>query len=461
MIRAFSIGLAFLATALLLSAPRQAGALDVVVLKSGTQMRGEIVSKTDSVLRIDLLPGEISLPLGDVRETRTEDDPAWYLNRVKGREPAVAVAILDSALRGGCSSAEVRLKYVQCAAKAAEKLLADDQPAAAAELCGRVLLVQQDSPALATLQRKAEALLRRAEAEVKALKAELGRNPENDYARFMLAETWRRLGRADDAWAEYQAIIAGKIDFPGGMAKVDELSRIIRENLKFDDQAAETAAAEALPEASQSATASGFRISFHDPHLGRQLAESLPAIHEQAAKDLQCPPLKEQCTVCVLRTRRDFIEKTGNAFGDGFSSGDCVWTYHGARGILNNVIPHELAHVIMGRAFGKLPPWLDEGLAIRQEASAGTYWDMLRDGQALGVQSLLAHRKSTSKQENDRFYASAYGFVDLLMGDGGMPKIHQLIAALKTQSPEKAFQSIYGVRSLEDLQERWRKHLQD
>lgn len=460
MMRAFPFRLLLLA-AVLLPAPRQAEALDVVVLKSGTEMRGEIVARTDAALRIDLLPGEISLPLGDVREVKAEDNPAWYLNRVKGREPAVAVAILDSALRSGCSAAELRSKYVQCSAKAAEKLLADDQPAAAAELCGRALLVQPDSPALANLQRKAESSVRRADAEVKALKAELARNPGNDYARFLLGETLRKLGRADDAWAEYQTIIAGKIDFPGGKAKVDELRRFIRDNLKIDDPAAETAAAQALPMAEQAGAASVFRISFYDPSLGAQLAENLPAIHEQVAKDLQCPPLKAQCTVRVLRTRGDFIEQTGNAFGDGFSSGDCVWTYHGARGILDNVIPHELAHVILGRAFGELPTWLGEGLAIRQEARAGTYWDVLRDGGALTVPSLLARRRSASKQENDRFYASAYGFVDLLAGDGGMPKIHQLIAALKTQPPEAAFQTVYGIRSLEELQERWRKHLQE
>jgi len=460
MIRASAFRLTLL-TAALLCALRLAYALDVVVLKSGTEMRGEIVSKTDSALRIDLLPGEVSLPLEDVHETKTEDNPGWYLERVKGREAAVAVAILDSALRVGCTSAEVRRKYVQCAAKAAEKLLADDQPAAAAELCGRALLVQRDSPALAAIQRKAEASLRRAEAEAKALKAELDRNPENDCARFMLAETWRRLGRADDAWAEYQAIIAGKVEFPGGKAKVDELRRFIREHLQADDPAADAAAAEALPQEAQSAAAAGFRISFYHPELGRQLAESLPAICKQVANDLQCPPLKEPCTVRVLRTRRDFVAQTGNAFGDGFTSGDCVWTYHGARGILDSVLPHELAHVILGRAFGKLPTWLDEGLAIRQEVSAGAYWDTLRAGHALTVQSLLAHRKSTGKQENDRFYASAYGFVDLLMGEGGMAKIKQLIAALQTQPPEKAFQAVYGVQSLEDLQERWRKHLQD
>jgi len=391
---------------------------------------------------------------------KTEDNPSWYLSRIRGRDPLVAIHVLDSAMNSGSANKEIENKYLQSCTKAAEKLISDDLPARAAETCRRALLIKPDSTDLATLLKKAEAAEHRAAAEVKSLQAELAAHPDNDYARFTLGDTFRKLGRIDDAFAEYTRIIQGKAPFDGGKERIEELRRFISANLKMDDPAAQPPQPANLPADAQTASAPGFQLSFYDPELGKRLLKEAPAIRDRVAAALECKPAGD-CKLSVLRTRGDFIAATGNKFGDGYSSADSVWTYHGATGILDNVIPHELAHVLLARAFGNLPAWLDEGLAVRQETAAGTYWQLLRDTKALSVRELLAWRGASSKEENSRFYASAYGFVDMLAEDGGIKKIHRLIAALKTQTPEAAFREVYGTRSLQELEERWVKHLQN
>lgn len=437
-----------------------AWALDVVVLRTGGELRGEIMGKADGRVRLDLMPGEISLREDEIEEIRKEESPEWYLKRIRGRDPATAVAILDSALRSGCSDKAIHGKYVELCVSAARNLLAEGSPAHAAETLGRALVIRPENDDAAALLDKARAAERRALAELRALRSELESRPDNDYARFMLGETYRKLGRDKDAFAEYKKIVAGRVPFEGGIEKLDELRSFIAANLEIED------APPAKPPPAQlgkmqKAELPGFEVYFHDPLLGSQLIEKLPAIRKRLAADLECEAAGH-LIIRVLRNREEFVAATGNKFGDGYSSSKCVWTYHGASGILANVIPHELAHVMLSREADKMPRWLDEGLAVRQEAAAGAYWQILRDGGRVAVRQLLADDfNAETKDENDRLYASAYGLVDMLVQDGGMKKIRRLIKALKTLSVERAFRDVYGTRSLRELEDKWASYLEE
>ena len=202
-------------------------------------------------------------------------------------------------------------------------------------------------------------------------------------------------------------------------------------------------------------------MSFYGPDFGRELTRKLPAICGRVAANLGCKAAGPY-TIRVLRTRKEFIAATGNKFGDGYSSGNCLWTYHGAPGILDNVIPHELAHAILRQAVGNTPRWLNEGLAVRQEAAAGAYWRIIRETTPMPITRLLDDKfRPAGKDDNNRFYASAYSFVDMLIRDGGISKIHRLIGALKAASPEKAFKEVYGLRSLREVESKWLTYLQD
>lgn|GEM_PF-2292799 len=438
-----------------------AWALDVVVLKSGGEIRGEIISKADGKLLVDLLPGEISLPAENVKEIRQQENPEWYVDRIRGRDPITAVEILDSCLRAGCPSKSIHDKYVELCASAAENLMAQGLPARAAEICRRALALRPDNANVVKLLRKVEAAERRTAAEMRALQAEVEKRPDNDYARFMLAEAYRRLGRPQDAFAEYRKITDGKVRFEGGVERLEDLRAFIGANLQVEDAAVEDPGIEPPPGKMLKAKLPGFDVYFHDPDLGRELTGKLPAISKRVAADLGCEAAS-RCTIRVLRNKKEFVAVTGNRFGDGYTSGECVWTYHGASGILDNVIPHELAHVMLNRDFGGIPRWLDEGLAVRQEAAAGAYWQTLRDGKRASIGELLSGDfKPATKEDNDRFYASAYSLVDMLIQDGGAKKLRRLIAALKDVSAEQAFRRVYGIGSLRELEDKWATYLQE
>jgi hypothetical protein len=449
------------ALALLAAAGFHARALDVIALEAGGELRGEIITRTDAAVRLDLLPGEISLSTDNIREIRKEENPQWYLKRIRGRHPATAATILDSALRAGCSDKAIQDKYVELCVSAARGLHADGSPARAAELLRRALVIRPADPRATALLKKAEASERRALAELRALRSELTSRPDNDYARFMLGEIYRKLGRDKDAFAQYKRIVDGRVPFDGGIDKIDELRSFIRANLRIEDAAPVEDAAPAQLGAMQKAELPGLDIHFHDARLGRRLVDELPAIRERLAARLGCEAAGP-FVIRVLRNRDEFVAATGNRFGDGHSSGKCVWTYHGAPGILANIVPHELAHVMLAKAAGRMPRWLDEGLAVRQEAAAGAYWQILRDGGRMPLRQLLAADfRADTKGENDRLYASAYSLVDMLIQNGGMERIRRLITALKTLSAEKAFADVYEMQSLRELEDRWAAHLEE
>lgn len=451
---------AIIALAAAISVAGRAAALDVVVLQTGKELRGEVLGRTTAEVRLNLLPGQVTLPAATVREIRTEDNPRWYLERIRGRNPIAAAAILDSAVRSGCASSEIRAKFVQSSVKSAEKLLVEELPALSARCCRQALALQPDDAGAKLLLNRAEAALRRTESEAAALQTELKRNPANDYAAFLLGEAWRKLGRTDQAFAQYRRIIAGKLPFDGGPGQIDELRQLIRSHLQVDDAPAADKPAAPLPEETRKVSLPGIEIVFHDPALRQTLAEEVPASYNRVAEQLGMKAAPN-CTIRILRTRAEFVAATGNEHGDGFTSGSTVWTHHGAPGLLDNVIPHELAHVILGASFGRLPAWLSEGLAVRQETSAGVYWGILRAGRRLPLRELLADVSRPGKEENNRFYASAYSFVDMLVEDGGMERIGRLIAALKSSPAEQALRTVYEARNLGELEERWAQYLQN
>ena len=91
-----------------------AQARDVVVLKTGGELRGEIIGRSNGAVRLDLLPGQTTLLAEDIKEIKREDNPQWYLERIKGRAAITAMGILDSALRSGCLSEPCRRLSSRC-----------------------------------------------------------------------------------------------------------------------------------------------------------------------------------------------------------------------------------------------------------------------------------------------------------------------------------------------------------
>jgi hypothetical protein len=451
-------GIACFVFAMAVVASVPALALDVVVLKSGGELRGELTEATAEALHLDLLPGSVTIPFKKVAAIKQEQNADWYVQRAEGRPPAQRVLILGSAIRSGCADKAVQKKFAESCSRAAENMLEQKLFDRARRICRRGLKAAEDER-LNELLHKADAGAQRAAAEIKALKLELKRRPDNDYARFLLGERYRSLGRKKKAFDQYRTVVAGTGAFDGGIAKMEELRAFIAKNLQIEDAPAVDNEPSPPPGELQEVEAAGFVIRCYSENLARRLASELPGIRKQVAQNLGIKTGKG-CTVRVLPSRQAFVKKTGNRYGDGYTASGCIWTWHGAGAIVENIVPHEMAHVIIRRAAGKLPRWLDEGLAVRQEASAGAYWQVLRQDEPLPVNELLNNRfQPKSKSDNDRFYASAYALVDMLIQRGGMKGIWQLVDKLEGRSPEEALRAVYGIRSLRELEKLWQTHL--
>jgi len=438
-----------------------ATALDVVVLKSGAELRGEVTGQNDSEIRLDLLPGAISLQAANVSEIRHENDPDWYINRIRGRDYRQAVHILESAMRAGITSPLIRNAYLKPAIGAAREHLENKRYVEASELCRRAIDRHPDSTELAELLQRALTAIARTEAEIQALNLELQRNPQNDYARLLLGRALRSIGRVDEAFAQYRLVVKGKIEREYDQTEIDELERFIAENIRMQDvqEAALDAAGPELPIETVTLSADGFSITVHDRETGLTLAQALPEILQRVANNLSLAA-DFRCNVIVVRDRQAFVDTTGHIFGEGYALGDTIWTWHGAPGMLENVLPHELAHVLLHHTYGSIPEWLDEGLAVRQEETSGAYWHVLKTSAPLPLRRLLNERApAESKAQNTLFYASAFSFTDMLIEKNGMQGIHRFIRSLKGNGIEHALREVYGAASISDLQKQWKEHL--
>ncbi|MCL4467071.1 MAG: peptidase MA family metallohydrolase [Chloroflexi bacterium] len=128
------------------------------------------------------------------------------------------------------------------------------------------------------------------------------------------------------------------------------------------------------------------------------------------------------------------------------------------------VLPHELTHVVVGRAtenpYGDLPRWLDEGLATYAEGELdGTFQAALRDAvrsnQLISVRSLSANFP-TDPAAARLSYAQSQSLVAFLIGQFGRERVQRLLAIFKDgATADEALQGAFGFDS-DGLEVAWR-----
>ncbi len=132
--------------------------------------------------------------------------------------------------------------------------------------------------------------------------------------------------------------------------------------------------------------------------------------------------------------------------------------------ILDSVLPHEISHTIFASHFRRpLPRWADEGAATLAEHESEKRRQVLTTQQVIGTQrriplkNLLAIKDyPADMQDVMTLYAEGYALVDLLIQEGGRPRFLKFLADAH-QSPgwEKAVQTHYGYRGVDELESRW------
>jgi hypothetical protein len=156
----------------------------------------------------------------------------------------------------------------------------------------------------------------------------------------------------------------------------------------------------------------------------------------------------------------------GVAFGDfgiiaiSISPGELDW---GKRALV-----HELTHLVVHQAtfspYGRLPTWLDEGLATYSEGEPDPGRSS-RLGEAISEDKLISVRSlcspfSAYPEKAYLSYAESYSLVEYLLDSHGQDRMLNLLALLKEGNTyDEALSEVYGF-DIDGLDARWRATLE-
>ncbi len=137
--------------------------------------------------------------------------------------------------------------------------------------------------------------------------------------------------------------------------------------------------------------------------------------------------------------------------------------------VLDSVIPHEVSHTIFACHFRQpLPRWADEGAATLAEHESEKRRQLLMVNQILHTSQRIPLRQLLSMKEypNDpqavlSLYAQGYTLAELLVQTEGKARYLQFLAESDQLGWEQAFKKHYGYASLDALEQRWTKWIED
>ncbi len=134
---------------------------------------------------------------------------------------------------------------------------------------------------------------------------------------------------------------------------------------------------------------------------------------------------------------------------------------------LQEVLPHELSHVLIADLFRACAPplWYDEGLALLTDSQSkqALHQRNLRTGMKRGREFTLSELlTATEYPPADRvgvFYGQCASLARCLCREGSPEKIHQFAERSKEIGVNLALKECYGIAGLPALEQAWRKSI--
>jgi hypothetical protein len=136
---------------------------------------------------------------------------------------------------------------------------------------------------------------------------------------------------------------------------------------------------------------------------------------------------------------------------------------------LISALPHEMTHVILAEKFAdkQIPRWADEGMAILTEPVARQAIRRTAMQRALArspryvAAGLMSIREYPQGDRRDAFYGQSASLVAFLIERDSPERFLEFVQLGQKQGFERALVDVYRIRSLADLDERWRPQLLD
>lgn len=177
--------------------------------------------------------------------------------------------------------------------------------------------------------------------------------------------------------------------------------------------------------------------------------------------------------IYLFDDQQEYMQNTGDphwAAGQAQIGSKTISTYITAIGFLDNVLPHEMAHIIFREMVGfgnpAVPLWLDEGVACFQEKkknfNKSALGAKLNSGKFFSLGDLAASSPDTMKSDEDvvLFYTESYSLVRYLVSAFGKDRFVLFCQYLRDKKDlERSLRLAYSFKDMEDFENSWKKYI--
>jgi hypothetical protein len=177
--------------------------------------------------------------------------------------------------------------------------------------------------------------------------------------------------------------------------------------------------------------------------------------------------------IYLFDNQRDYMRSTGDpswAAGQAQVNSKVIQTFITANGFLENVLPHEMGHIIFREMVGfnnpAVPLWLEEGVACFQEKkrsfNKAALAARVRSGNFLTLERLngINSLSSSPDAEVSLFYTESYSLVRYLIADFGKDRFVLFCQYLRDKRDlSRALALAYSFKDLNDFENSWKKYI--
>ncbi len=177
--------------------------------------------------------------------------------------------------------------------------------------------------------------------------------------------------------------------------------------------------------------------------------------------------------IYLFDSQEEYMKETGDpawSAGQAQVGSKLIQTFITARGFLDNVLPHEMAHIIFREMVGfnnpGIPLWLEEGVSTFQERKASFLKTDLANkilrGNFLNLDDLnkvdVANLKATN--EIEAFYTESFSLVKYLIVTFGKDRFVLFCQNLRDKRDlTRALVLTYSFKDLQDFESSWKKYI--
>jgi len=177
--------------------------------------------------------------------------------------------------------------------------------------------------------------------------------------------------------------------------------------------------------------------------------------------------------IYLFDDQQEYMRVTGDpvwSAGEAQIGSKLIQTFITAKGFLDDILPHEMGHIIFREMVGfnnsGVPLWLDEGVACFQQERVAFdkahLANKIRGGTSLSLNDLnrIVTMHSKTETEADLFYSEAYNLVKYLITEFGKDRFVLFCQNLRDKKDlSRALTMTYSFNGMADFESAWKKYI--